>query len=271
MSTAEREPEPAPPLLELLALEEVDRDIFRHHQPHFWPFALYGGQVAAQALVAAGRTVPEGRVPHSMHGYFLRAGSADVPLVFRVERDHDGGSFSSRRTIATQDGKVIFNLSASFVGVDRAPADPPGAGAGQMRVPDPAALPLFDIDYLSSFELRTIVVTSHDLLPTRLLARVTTPLPDDPLLHACALTYLTDASSGLGAFSSARSIPGSSLDHAIWFHRPARLDEWVVLDLVPHTTAGGRGWYTGTVHDSSGRRVATLTQEALMRWAASLP
>ncbi|MFE4963775.1 acyl-CoA thioesterase [Streptomyces sp. NPDC056660] len=253
-------------VLDLLDLEEVEQDLYRaslvYEDDEHYP--LYGGQVAAQALLAAGRTVPQERAPHSLHGYFLRGGSSARPTVFRVERDRDGRSYSARRVVAIQDGAVIFTMSASFsvpeAGIDVEPDPIP-------ELPPPAGLPDVPMERLLSFEgrLPAQVRSGPDDLPTRIWARCTAPLPDSPLLHACVLTYLSDFSTGLAQLEDGTSGTGSSLDHAVWFHRDIRMDDWVFMELVPHTAAGARGWYTGAVHRADGVRVASLTQEALFR------
>lgn len=259
-------PPPAPSgfsLPELLDLEAVDRDLYRGNVVFDEPFALYGGQVAAQALIAAGRTVDPDRPPHSLHGYFLRAGDAARPTVFRVERDRDGRSYSARRVVALQNGKVIFNMSASFHvtedGRDLQASPVPQA-------PPPDTLPTGTMPRLASFEARQPPQPHPEASwPTRFWARCTADLGDEPLVHAAALTYLSDILSGLAPLRDERWTPMSSLDHAVWFHRPARLDDWVLLDLVPHTVAGGRGWYTGTVSSADGVLRASITQEQLYR------
>ncbi|EFC84757.1 acyl-CoA thioesterase II [Parafrankia sp. EUN1f] len=249
-------------LLGLLDLEEIDRDLFRVQQVFDDRYALYGGQVAAQALLAAGRTVAEGRVPHSLHGYYLRLGDASRPTVFRVDRDRDGRSFSARRVVAVQGGKVIFNMSASFQtpepGVDLTSDPMPPLAA-------PEGLDEFVLARPISFEARAEPLAAGVDFPIRLWARCTDPLPDDPLVHAVVLTYLSDGVAGLAPYHTAQARSGSSLDHAVWFHRHIRLDEWVLMDHVPRTVAGGRGWYTGTIHARDGRLGASLVQEALFR------
>lgn len=252
-------------LTALLAVEETGPDRFLagctfDEGPHM----LYGGQVAAQALAAAGRTVSPDRVPHSLHCAFLRGGTAAEPTEFAVERDRDGRSFSARRVVARQRGRVLFTLSASFhrpeagreLDVEPAPAAPPAA-----------TLPAVELLRLHSMEGRLPPgqLASAEW-PTRFWARCTDDLADDPLLHACVLTYLSDLSSGLLALhDGSRFATGPSLDHSLWFHRPARLDEWVLVDVVPRVVAGGRGWYSGTVHAADGTLVASLAQEALFR------
>jgi acyl-CoA thioesterase-2 len=268
-------PERAGSLLDLLDLEPLDRDLFRATSVVDEPLPLYGGQVAAQALHAAGQTVPDGRVPHSLHGYYLRGGDASHATLFRVDRDRDGRSFSARRVVAVQRGEVIFNMSVSFHapedGLDRQVDPVPDAG-------DPEALPPLVLPRLISMEGRVPeqpypVPEEPDRVrwPTRFWSRCTAELPDDPLVHASVLTYLSDILTGLSALHEGDWHSGSSLDHAVYFHRPVRMDRWVLIDLVPRTVAGGRGWYTGTVHDQDGVLAASVTQEALFREGAQWP
>jgi acyl-CoA thioesterase-2 len=249
-------------VIELLDLEVLERDLYRATAVFDDPFALYGGQVAAQALRAAGLTVPGGRVPHSLHGYYLRGGDSSLPTVFRVNRDRNGRSFSARRVVALQRGEVIFNMSASFQvleeGLDRQMEPSPQAD-------EPQRLPAMALPRLASMEGRLPAQPfTGALWPTRFWARCTAALPD-ALWHAAVLTYLSDISSGLSPLNGEGHRSGPTLDHSVWFHRPVHLDDWVLLDLVPRSVGGGRGWYTGTVHDRGGRLGASLTQEALFR------
>jgi acyl-CoA thioesterase II len=260
-------PLPAAPtgvsLLDLLDPEPLERDLFRATVVFDDPFPLYGGQVAAQALVAAGRTVRAGRVPHSLHGYFLRPGDAARPVLLRVDRDRDGTSFSARRVVAVQNGEVVFSMAASFQdpedGLDRQVDPAPD-------VPAPQVLPPMAMHRLVSFEAR-LPPQPHDgpAWPTRFWARCTEPLPADDLLHAAVLTYLSDILTGLSPLAADGYRSTASLDHAVWFHRAARLDEWVLVDLVGRTTGGGRGWYTGTLSSRSGVLQASIAQESLFR------
>ncbi|WP_432066220.1 acyl-CoA thioesterase [Streptomyces sp. C10-9-1] len=250
-------------LAELLDVQQTDRDRFRADVVFDEPYDLYGGQVAAQALVAAGRTVPEGRAPHSLHAYFLRAGSADRPTEFRVERDRDGRSYSARRVVALQDDRIVFSVAASFHAAEEGRDQQVSA---LPDVPSPNGLPPTTIPRLASFEARQLPQPDPQASwPSRIWARCTADLGDDPLLHAGVLTYLSDMFTGLVSLRDQDFLPMSSLDHAVWFHRPARLDDWVLLDLVPHTVAHGRGWYTGTVSSPDGVLRASLTQEQLFR------
>lgn len=255
--------EPSADLVDLLTLEEIDRDLYRANTTFDEPYALYGGQVAAQALRAAGMTVPPDRLPHSLHGYYLRGGDAARPTIFHVERDRDGRSFSARRVVAVQGGEVIFNMSASFhigeTGVDRDLAPQP-------EVPEAADLPETYLPRLFSMEGRLPPQPYPGAeWPTRFWARCTAELPDDPLAHACVLAYLSDISSGVMPMNEASAGSGPSLDHAVWFHRQVRLDDWVLMDLVPHSISGGRGFYSGTIRGADGTLGASLTQEVLFR------
>jgi acyl-CoA thioesterase-2 len=257
-------------LEELLDLEELDRDLYRAHNPRR-PFTdhLYGGQVAAQALRAAGLTVPEGRHPHSLHCYYLRSGEAEHPTIMKVSRDRDGRSFSARRVVALQRGEAIFTAAASFH-VDEASGDYSEVPMLD-DVPSPEELTdhvLPSVDVL--MEMRTVDPPPDDVArqsaSRRMWGRTREQLPDDRVLHSAAIVYLSDMSTGF-ADIDVPGLPrgGTSLDHTVYFHRPARADEWMFMALEPVSAAGARGVYRGSVHDRSGRLLATLVQENLMR------
>lgn len=248
--------------LEMIDLEEIDLNLYRANFVFPDPYSLYGGQVAAQALRAAGLSVKQDRLPHSMHGYFLRPGNSSKPTVFQVFRDRDGRSYSARRVVALQGGEVIFSMSASF----HLSEDGPDDQAVQMPdVPEPADCPSFVMPRLFSYEGRSVPQPfDTDEMPTRFWARCDTRL-DDPFLNACALLYLSDISSGLARFDNEEHAASSSLDHAVWFHRPLEASEWTLMDMVPHSIAGGRGWYTGSIFSQSGVLAASLAQETLFR------
>jgi acyl-CoA thioesterase-2 len=250
-------------LLDLLTLEELDRDLYRSTVLFSEEHALYGGQVAAQALMAAGRTVAPDLLPHSLHGYFLRSGDPARHTIFRVDRDRDGRSFSARRVVAVQGGEVIFSMSASFHVPDEGD-DHQVHPAPQVAGPD--GLPGVELHRMFSMETRKPPQPYPDApLPTRFWARTTIPLPDSPLVHAAVLTYLSDVSTGLIVLPDAEAALGPSLDHAVWFHRDVRMDDWVLVDLVPHTVAHHRGWYTGSILTRDGVLAGSLAQEALFR------
>jgi crotonobetainyl-CoA:carnitine CoA-transferase CaiB-like acyl-CoA transferase/acyl-CoA thioesterase len=252
-----------PDLLDLLVLDDLGDDRFCAAALTADALPLYGGQVAAQALLAAGRTVGADRPPHSLHAYYLRAGSAAKPVELRVDRVRDGRSFSVRRVSAVQDGAEIFTMAASFhVPEPGAPRD--FEPAPDAPAPDDLAPVL--LGGLVSMQARLVPQPERPAeWPLRFWARATVAVPESALLRACMLTYLSDASSGLAAAHDGTSATGPTLDHAVWFHRPAGLDEWLLVDLVPQTVGAGRGRYTGAVRSADGALVASFTQEALFR------
>ena len=259
--------QPTSRLAALLDLEVLDRDLFRgENEPGAGArLSLYGGQVAAQALRAAGATVPDGRMPHSLHGYFLRPGRVDRPVLLHVDRDRDGGSFSARHVRAVQDGEVIFSMVASFhAREDSATFDAVPTRGG----PDPESLAPRPTPFL---------IEAREVTPTRigggqvrhsdsLWVRASAPLPDDPLIHACAVAYVSDLGSGFGQVE-VPGLPagGPSIDHSLWFHDPIRADEWMLLELWPLKASGSRGVYSGSLRSMDGRLGVLLTQEMLLR------
>lgn len=249
-------------LRDLLRVERIEENLFRSTTVVHEEYALYGGQVAAQALMAAGTTVDPARPPHSLHGYFLRPGDPLLPIVFTVYRDRDGRSFSARRVVAIQHGNVIFNMSASFHTGRQT------WSAQAERVPDgveaPEDCPAYAIPRLCSFEGRLPTQPYPGARnPTRFWARTTVPVADDPLARACVLTYLSDISTGVQPSDDGTQGPGASIDHAVWFHDRADLNAWVLSDYRPRFVGDGRGWYSGSQFDGTGRLVASVAQEAL--------
>jgi acyl-CoA thioesterase II len=256
-------------LLRLLDLEQLDRDLYRARNPEQrirW--RLYGGQVAAQAARAASLTVPSERSLHSLHGYFLRQGTPDQPTILQVDRDRDGRSFSARHVVARQNGEVILSLLVSFH-VDeegrefQEPAQPPSVADPEDLPEDPL------VGHNTMFDLRALA-TDQRLPPFRGMphifwARTRGPLPADRLLHACVLTYLSDMGTGFAKVPSEEPMGGASIDHVVWFHRPVRMDDWVLVDLEPVSASGARGYYRGSIYSRDGRLVASLAQEQLMR------
>lgn len=264
-------PQSVSELLELLDLETLDRDLFRGQNPHHVDggFSLYGGHVAAQALRAASLTVPDGRLPHSLHSYFLRPGRNDIPTILRVDRDRDGRSFSARRVTAIQEGEAIFTLSASFHVEADGPAYqveiPPGTPTPDQLPPPP------DRDgspHFGMWDRRAVSAYETDWgwkIEDVYWARSIDRLPDDPVIHACALTHLSDLSTGMAKIAVEQRSGGPSLDHAVWFHRHIRLDDWVLFSMVPISAHAGRGLYSGTLHSANGTLGSTMIQECLMR------
>lgn len=258
-------------LATLLQLEELDRDLFRgrngdHGDPRF---SLYGGQVAAQALMAASRTVADDRLPQSLHGYFLRPGQPDHPVIFQVDRDRDGGSFSARHVRAIQHGEVIFSMLASFKVPEAAEVfEPPVA----REVPPPGDVAERGWDAL----VETREVTTRDFhghgVTDCVWSRVATPMPDDPVVHACALVYLSDFGGGF-VMQDIPGLPlgGPSIDHVLWFHQPVRVDAWVLVDLQPERASDARGTYRGTIRAEDGTLAAVFAQECLLRPMAPPP
>lgn len=227
--------------------------------------SIFGGQVVAQALVAGGRTVVEDRLPHSFHSYFVRPGDPNRRVEYDVERTRDGRSFSARVIRAHQDSNVILTMLASFHSGDRSP-DVDTSERPAVDFPDKQSGRSME----TLLEVREVTSTQLDgdevLYSDRMWARAARPLPDDPLLHLAALAYVSDLGSGWGqARHPGLGRGGASLDHAMWFHAPLRLDEWVLLDLWPVKARQARGVYHGELRDRAGTLGATLVQEILLR------
>jgi acyl-CoA thioesterase-2 len=253
-----------PSILDLLDLEYVEDNLYRSRTVYDSGGRMYGGQAAAQALYAAGLTVDSGRLPHSMHAYFLRQGDTSRPALFQVERDRDGRSFAARRVTVVQDGRVIFSMSASFTH----PAETSRPTLDEEAEPVPELPPVESLAPWTghrhpSFDFR--VADPGLRLPNRFWIKCAVELPEDPLLHAAVLAYTSDISSALIPYETDGRMTGPSLDHAVWFHRPARMDGWTWQELVPRTVAAGRGWYTATIYAEDGTRIATAAQEQLIR------
>lgn len=275
-------------LLSILDLEPLEHNLFRGVSPKDGWQRVFGGQVIGQALVAATRTVA-GRQAHSLHGYFLRPGDPTVPIIYEVDRIRDGGSFTTRRVVGIQHGQAIFSMSASFQ------IDEPGLDH-QMDaepVPDPETLPaekaLVDslIDGMAPevrayfererlIELRPVDIrhyTSREPLPPRQVVwvRAGAELPDDPAIHRCVLAYVSDYTlldtalfpHGRIVFDPAMQV--ASLDHAMWFHRPFRADEWLLYVQDSPSASGARGFNRGSIYDRAGRLIASVAQEGLVR------
>jgi acyl-CoA thioesterase-2 len=274
-------------LVALLDLERIEEDIFRGVSPPESPVRVFGGQVAAQALVAGGRTVPAERGVHSLHAYFIRPGDPSVPIVYEVDRIRDGRSFTTRRVVAIQHGKAIFALSASFQvaeqGLDHADRMPDVPAPEQLddlgtwvrRVGDPQTaitrIPRpFDLRYVTppvwaATREQTALEKSH-----KLWMRADGVLPDDPLVQVCVLAYASDLTL-LGSVAAQhgraldQGVMAASLDHAMWFHRPFRADEWVLYECASPSASAGRGLATGRFFSQDGSLIATVVQEGLVR------
>jgi acyl-CoA thioesterase-2 len=278
-------------LVTLLDLEEIELDIYRGTQPAEPVQRVFGGQVAGQALVAAGRTVPPERAVHSLHAYFLRPGDPSIPIVYEVDRIRDGRSFTTRRVVAIQHGKAIFNLAASF--------QLPQAGLEHQRpmpaVPDPESLPTqaerlapyadeapwytrprpIDIRYVGDpprvLRDKVLAGEAPSAPQSAVWMRADGKLPDDPLLHVCAVTFASDMTlldSTLVPHGKAFGMDPlslASLDHAMWFHQPFRADEWFLYDQDSPAAFGARGLAHGSIYTRDGRLVVTVMQEGLIR------
>lgn len=247
--------------------EETSVFIGRIRAPSDGWTALYGGQVAAQSLLAAGATLPDDRQPHSLHGYFLRRGRLDRKVEFWVDHDRDGRAFSARHVSAIQDGRVIFSMLASFTTMtahsvlDRSPNR-------TERLRDPAdCAPYLNDPHIEVRQITTSrLVGQRNLYPDTLWMRIPEALPDTPVVRAAALTYISDFGSGFGQSEDAAVGVGDvSLDHALWFHEPLDIHDWMVLDMWPVSAVAGRGVYHGSLRDQAGRLGATIVQENLLR------
>jgi acyl-CoA thioesterase II len=278
-------------LLDLLDLEQIEVNIFRGRSPDEHRQRVFGGQVAGQALVAAGRTVPADRPVHSLHAYFIRPGDPAVPLVYTVDRVRDGRSFTTRRVSCIQHGKTIFTLSASF----HHPEPGPQHATAMPDVPPPDSLPtnaerlekiLGPLDPRFERLVRRNPVdirvpgpltmeAQHDpslrTAANNVWLRVDGDLPDDPLLHVCLMTYASDMTlldsvllaHGLSWVDGRTS--GASLDHAMWFHRPFRADRWLLYAQESPVAYGARGLARGEVFTADGDLVVSVVQEGLIR------
>jgi acyl-CoA thioesterase-2 len=259
---------PVTDLRSLLELDVVKPDAFLGASPGYGWGRLYGGQVVAQALMAAGRTVGEGFHAHSLHAYFVRAGQEDQPVLYEVDRVRDGRSFVTRQVVAHQAGGAILTLSASFQRDEEGP-EHPGA-VPPPDVPDPDGLAR-DPDEELFFDARR-VREEREPQPWRLSwARALGPLGDDRLVHACAFAYLSDNDPmGVIMLQHPRypdwdALLSSSLDHAVWIHRPFRADEWLLVESAGSGLAHSRGLSTARVFDRHGHHVASVAQEGLGR------
>ncbi|HKX98177.1 MAG TPA: acyl-CoA thioesterase II [Steroidobacteraceae bacterium] len=275
-----------PDLLKLLDLERIEDNLFRGESRDVGAPQVFGGQVLGQALVAASRTV-EGRQVHSLHAYFLRRGDLSVPIVFEVDRSRDGGSFTSRRVVAVQHGQPILTMSASFQVAE------PGL---EHQAPMPDAPPPESLRDLAELEAEVIermphkvtgyfrnqrpfefrAVSPDDYLtrekrPAHKLVwfRVTGQLPPDQTLHRCLLTYVSDyhllATATMPHGVNFLELQVASIDHAIWFHRDLKVDDWLLYAIESPSASGARGFSRGAIYARDGALVASVAQEGLIR------
>ena len=276
-------------LLSILDLERLEQDLYRGNSPKQGWQRVFGGQVIAQALVAAQRTVSDDRHVHSLHGYFMRPGDPEVPIVYEVDRIRDGRSFNTRRVVAIQHGRAIFSLSASFQ------VEEPGLDH-QIDMPDvpmPESL-IGEADLKEKFlknapenvrrywererpiEMRPIslehYISREKLAPVQnIWVRANGPVPDDRRIQEAVLAYLSDMTlldtslfaHGMSVFSG--KIQAASLDHSMWFHRPYAMDDWMLYAQDSPSTSGARGLNRGGLYTRDGMLIASVAQEGLIR------
>ncbi len=274
-------------LLQLLDLERLEINLFRGLSRDIGSPQVFGGQVLGQALMAASRTVGPERAVHSLHSYFLRRGDFDAPIVYEVDRSRDGASFTNRRVVAIQHGQQIFHLSASF----QLPEEGPDHQVEAPPVTPPEELPdltatvrrrLQDLpdqrrrfwERDRPFEFRSVEAID-DGRPRpgvrHIWFRLAGQCPDDAVLHRCLLAYVSDfhlletATLPHGLSFHTGHVLLASLDHGMWFHRPFRIDDWLLYALISPSSSGARGMAFGRVFDRAGRLVASTAQEGLMR------
>jgi acyl-CoA thioesterase II len=280
--------DPPERLTDILDLERLEVDLFRGRSPHAQQQRVFGGQVAAQSLVAAGRTVPADRAVHSLHSYFVRLGDPENPIVYSVDRIRDGRSFTTRRVVAIQHGRPIYVLSASF----HRPENGLQHQVPMPQVPDPEGLsPWFDRSAIGPrpppWVPRQVVELRYVSDPTAAVGKQRGPhesrrivwmrapdrLPDDPLVHVCAVTYASDMTLldavllGHGLDWERDVVSGASLDHAMWFHGAFRADQWILYVQESPAASDARGLAMGRIYRRDGGLVASVVQEGLIRVA----
>ncbi len=273
-------------LIALLDLESIEVNVFRGVSPEENRQRVFGGQVAGQALVAAVRTVDDAeRRVHSLHAYFLRPGDPAVPILYLVDRIRDGRSFTTRRVVAVQHGQAIFNLQASFqvaeAGLDHSATMPEVPAAETLPDFRTRMAPYKEVmgdwyDRPRPIDIRYVDGGPFDRKETssstqRVWLRADGRLPDDPVLHQCIATYASDmtlldtVAMPHGLSWDDQGVQMASLDHAMWFHRPFRADEWLLYDQFTPSSSNSRGLATGAIYTADGRLALTVVQEGLLR------
>jgi acyl-CoA thioesterase II len=251
---------------DLMTLERVAEDFFLGASPDYPWGRVFGGQVVAQALRAAAATVSEEHFVHSLHAYFVLGGQPKEPILYEVDRLRDGRSFTTRRVVARQSGGTIFNLDASFQRIE-ADVDVQSASFAP-DTPRPDSIK--PNEWSGMGEAREIT-PEPGVARSRIWMRVNEDIGTDPVMHACALAYLSDHNpmdAVVMAHPSGLDWPHfmtASLDHNIWFHRPVTANEWLLFDLQGHGLSNARGVATGAVYAETGTQVATIAQEGLVR------
>jgi acyl-CoA thioesterase-2 len=275
-------------LLKLLRLERLEVNLFRGESRDIGSPQVFGGQVLGQALMAASETVEQPRLAHSLHAYFLRRGDFNSPIVYEVDRSRDGASFTSRRVVAIQHGVQIFHMAASF----QVQEDGPDHQAPMPEVAPPEALPDLatsqrrQLDQMPDekrrywslqrpFEFRSVETLEAGVPQPgvrHIWFRLIDEFPvDDQVLQRCLLAYVSDfhlletATLPHGLSYRAGNVTLASIDHAMWFHRPLKIDEWHLYALISPSSSGARGLAFGRIFDRSGSLVASTSQEGLMR------
>jgi len=274
-------------LLQLLDLERLEINLFRGESRDIGSPQVFGGQVLGQALMAASRTVDAARAVHSLHSYFLRRGDFNAPIVYEVDRSLDGSSFTNRRVVAIQHGKQILHLSASFQVAEPGPDHQVAAPAvtPPEELPDLTATVRKRLEEMPDharrfwerdrpFEFRSVeTVTEGTPRPAvrHVWFRLAGRCPDDDALHRCLLAYVSDfhlletATLPHGLSHQTGDVLLASVDHGMWFHRPFRIDDWLLYALISPSSSGARGMAFGRIFDRAGRLVASTAQEGLMR------
>ncbi|MEP0942032.1 MAG: acyl-CoA thioesterase II [Rhizobiaceae bacterium] len=290
MTSPEADPKTAvEELIDILNLEQLEHNLFRGRSPKTGWQRVFGGQVIGQALVAAQRTVPDDRQVHSLHGYFLRPGDPEIPIIYDVDRIRDGGSFTTRRVVAIQHGHAIFSMSVSFQiaeeGLDFH-MDMPNQADPESLMSEAELKEKF-MQFASEevknywkrerpIEVRATsfehYLTDKKLPPEQYVwVRATGPIPDDPSLQAAVLAYASDITlldtalypHGRKVFD--RDLQVASLDHSMWFHRPINMNEWLLFSQDSPNSNGGRGLTRGSLYTRDGVLVASCSQEGLIR------
>lgn len=281
-------PQTTQELIDLLTLEEIEPGVYRGPHPNTPLQRLFGGQVLAQSLTAAQLSAPDDRLVHSLNAYFLRPGRVDIPMIFEVENLRDGGSFSSRRVVARQDGAVIFTLSASFQiaedGLDHhdrlpgdvaSPDDCPAlvdviTSRFKRRLPIFAEWDALDVRWADDSTRHGSMTAESHGAHMRVWVRTTSELPDDPNIHQAVLAYLSDITL-LGVSTLPHRVTflspqmqAASIDHAMWFHRSVRADQWMLYDMVSPSASHARGFSSGRLFQDE-RLIASCAQEGLIR------
>jgi acyl-CoA thioesterase-2 len=276
-------------LLGMLDLEPLEQDIYRGRNRDIGTGRVFGGQVLAQSLVAAHRTVPEGRFAHSLHGYFILPGDVSAPIVYFVDRLRDGTSFTTRRVTAIQHGRAIYNMSASFQVVEEGPehqadmpeAPPPEEVRSELELVRERAhvipeqlRPVLTQDRPIDFRpIAPVDPFAPEKRPPRrmLWLRANGVMSDDRLAHQAVLAYASDYGllatallpHGLSIYTA--NVQVATLDHALWLHRPFRADDWLLYVMDSPAAAGARGFSRGSIYSRAGELVASVAQEGLTR------